>query len=352
MDYNYKNCPTFMNDLQNLVSMIARIPFTYSRWIPHNCPACVHVGHPRPDTKNRGGALFQADGSYSYHCFNCDYKVHYKPGFDINSKFIDLMKWYGASNEQLMSLTLIVEELKKTNVIDKSNNSYISTNVLAKELPIDAIKFSDLIQQQTPPSAFMHVLTHVYNRNPHLLDSIELYWSPSSEHNLKDRFIIPFYMNSRIIGYTARSTKEYIKLKYFNQYPSNVLYNFDELNSNSEMIYVTEGPIDACLINGVATCHYTLKENQIQWLKNTKKKIVIVPDRDRNGKIMVEQAIACGFSVSMPDWGTKTTENGRELIKDIDEAVNKYGRLFTAFLLNKNILSDESYIRLRSKQWF
>ena len=50
------------------------------------------------------------------------------------------------------------------------------------------------------------------------------------------------------------------------------------------------------------------------------REVIVVPDRDRAGVKLIDNAIEYGWSVSFPVW--------QETCKDINEAVVKYGRLF------------------------
>ena len=47
----------------------------------------------------------------------------------------------------------------------------------------------------------------------------------------------------------------------------------------------------------------------------------MLPDRDQAGIKLAEQALEFGWSVSFPEWG--------EDIKDVNDAVKKYGRIYT-----------------------
>jgi hypothetical protein len=74
------------------------------------------------------------------------------------------------------------------------------------------------------------------------------------------------------------------------------------------------------------------------------KEVIVVPDRDHDGPKIIEQAIEFGWSVSFPSWG--------DGIKDINDSVKKYGRLYTLYTIVKNSVSTELKIRLNSKHWF
>ena len=343
-------------ELQSLISSIANIPFIMNKWIPHNCPACVHMGQPRNDTRKRAGIRFESDGSFSFNCFNCGFKTYFKPGFDFNTKLVNLVDYYGATNEQKTKLILLARDLKETNPLESENTKTKNTTwipIEKKPLPLNSKLFTDWATHPSPPKDFIKVLDGVMKRNPNIINAFELYWSPETELNMNQRFIIPYYYNSDIIGWSARTYYETKRMKYINQFPSNILYNIDILNDNDlDIIYVTEGPINAGMIGGVATNHYTMKDHQIDILTRSKKKIVIVPDRDKDGMKMIEQAIQCGFSVSLPPWGSYLDENGdRKLISDVEQAVRIYGRLYTAYMIRNNIHDDALSIRVFSRKW-
>jgi hypothetical protein len=74
------------------------------------------------------------------------------------------------------------------------------------------------------------------------------------------------------------------------------------------------------------------------------KQIIVVPDRDKKGRALIPYAIDQGWSVSMPNWDTD--------IKDISDAVDKYGKVYTLYSI---VTQAESYavkIKLQEKKWF
>ena len=82
-----------MNIVQDLVS--SYLPLGSKRspsgWTTLNCPMCTQFGQPRPDTRKRGGFMF-ADESVVYHCFNCGFKVGWKPPQRFTDRFKKLLK--------------------------------------------------------------------------------------------------------------------------------------------------------------------------------------------------------------------------------------------------------------------
>jgi hypothetical protein len=50
------------------------------------------------------------------------------------------------------------------------------------------------------------------------------------------------------------------------------------------------------------------------------KEVIVIPDQDRAGLILIKQAIEYGWSVAFPTWDND--------VKDCADAVQRYGRLF------------------------
>ena len=105
-----------------------------------------------------------------------------------------------------------------------------------------------------------------------------------------------------------------------------------------------EGPIDALHIEGCALTGSDIGDAQALLLNRLGKDIYVVPDRDKAGSKLVEQAIDRGWHVSMPDWDQD--------INDIGDAVAKYGRLYTLYSIASAAESSPLKIRLRAKKWF
>ena len=345
-----------MNQVQNIVSQIFKDPVpAINQWKRHNCPACVFRGQGRPDTRGRGNHMFNADGGIAYNCFNCHLKVSWVPGLYMSKDFKSLLSYFGADEKSIAYLDLFVKEMVNNEEYKKETpSSKLFQNLQTRSLLENAKTFIEWANTEQPPKEFISVLNSVNSRNPYILD-LDLYWSPSKEHQLYNRFIIPYYMNNKIIGYTARH-KEHNptkSLRYINQVSTNILYNYDLLNDNRiKTILVTEGPIDAALMGGVSANNYFLTSPQIELLKAAQergKKIVIVPDRDKNGLEAVNQAIDNGFSVSLPNFGTikDPTKFGHRPIKDFDEACVIYGRIFCLQLIHDSILDTEFSIKTR-----
>jgi len=74
------------------------------------------------------------------------------------------------------------------------------------------------------------------------------------------------------------------------------------------------------------------------------KDVIVVPDRDKSGSKLVERAIELGWGVSLPEWADD--------VKDIGDAVQKYGRIYTLHNIVSLAETSPLKIRLRAKKWF
>jgi hypothetical protein len=206
---------------------------------------------------------------------------------------------------------------------------------LESELIIDwANKSSALIDKLGP------VITYLSDRNLYLED-YPFYWTPKV--GFSNRIIIPFYVEGKIVGYTARAIND-AKPKYISEQQPGYVFNLDRQTTDRAFVIVCEGPIDAISIDACAIMGAEIKDSQNWLLKQLGREIVLIPDRDHEGPKTVEQAIEFGWSVSMPDWP--------EGIKDVNDAVRKIGRLATLALIAGAKESNTLKIQLRAKKWF
>ena len=168
------------------------------------------------------------------------------------------------------------------------------------------------------------------------------YWSPSLGY--RDRFIIPFYYEKRIVGWTARSILPNKNPKYLTEVQPGFVYGLDEQGYNKIFAIVCEGQLDAIHIDGTALGGSEISDQQAMLLNKLNKDIIVVPDRDKAGSKLVERAIELGWSVSMPDWDQD--------INDVGDAVDKYGRLYTLYSIVNTADESPLKIRLKAKKWF
>ena len=308
---------------------------TPSGWISFNAPCCHHNG-TSADTRGRGGLIGNTDGGISYHCFNCGYKASWQPGRNLSYKMKNLMKWFNAPDDVITKLALDVMKLNE----GETDNFYTVQlpTFVDVELPQDAKLIKDI--ENDIPTHLLDVLKYMKERNLYL-DDYNFYWSPSLGY--RDRLIIPFYYNKKIVGFTARTFLPNKRPKYLSNQQPGYVFNFDEQRPEKIFVIVCEGPIDAIHVEGVAVLGSEIKDQQVAMINSLNKQVIVVPDKDKAGSKMIETALEQGWSVSMPDWGKD--------INDIGDCVKRHGKLYTLYSIVNNSESSKLKIQLREKQW-
>jgi len=326
------------------MSVVAETVLTYlppkrkttpSGWLSFNAPCCHHNGHSA-DTRGRGGLITNPDGGVSFHCFNCGFKASWQPGRNFSHKMRRLLQWTGAPDDIINKVALEVM---------RENEGVEAREVIAQlptfntvPLPEDAIKITEAVD---PGPHLIKVLEYMASRNLQL-DDTDYYWSPSLGY--RDRLIIPFYFEGRVVGWTGRSIVPDKKPKYLTEVQPGYVYGLDEQRHNKVFAILCEGQLDAIHIEGCALGGSEISDQQAMLLDRLQKEIIVVPDRDKSGSKLVERAIELGWSVSLPDWPND--------INDIGDAVARYGRLYTLHSIAVHATESPLKIRLKAKKWF
>ena len=307
---------------------------TPSGWTSFNAPCCIHNGDSA-DKRQRGGLISNGDEGVSYHCFNCGFKCSWQPGRNLSGKMRRLLQWLNAPDDTINKLALTV--MQENEGIQTTQQLVELPTFKTVPLPDDAIKIADITEFNKYSLA---ILEYMSTRGLNL-DDTDYYWSPSLGY--RDRLIIPFLYEKRIVGWTARTVQADKQPKYMSEQQPGFVYGLDEQGHNKVFCIVCEGPMDAIHIDGVALLGSEVKDQQAMLINRVGKQIIVVPDRDQAGAKLIDQAIELGWSVSLPEW----TDD----INDIGDAVAKYGRLYTLYSIVNNAESNELKIRLRSKKW-
>lgn len=297
-----------------------------SGWISFNAPCCVHNGES-PDTRGRGGLMSNPNGGVSYHCFNCNFKASYTPGYHLNYKFRKLLSWLGADENTVRRLVIEAVRVKDF-VAPELTKQEAKQEITFKTryLPDDAV---NVVESKDVPA-----LTYLLERkiSP---DDYTFYTSAVTDHNLNRRLIIPCNWKNQVIGYTARTWDSNVKPKYFSNYEPHFVFNVDRQQKDWKFVVVCEGPFDAMSIDGLAVLGNECSEEQVDIIDSLGREVILVPDADPAGAKLIEQAIEYGWTVSFPVW--------LETCKDINEAVVRYGKLFVL----KSILEAKETSRLK-----
>jgi hypothetical protein len=321
-----------------------------SGWISFCAPCCVHNGESA-DTRGRGGIIANGNGHISYSCFNCNYKTSFTPGRPLGYKFRKLLQWLGADENTIRYLVIKAIQLKdQVELIQPTVDKEIEpVNFKIRSLPAEAQSFYGLVESyelanKPYPKQFVDAVQYCSQRCIDM-KRYNFYWTPEVEHKLSYRVIVPYIWKDQIIGYSARAISNSIKPKYYSNHEPNFVFNVNEQRSTSKFVIVVEGPFDAMVIDGVAVLSNECNEIQADIIDELGREVIVVPDfdvhvNDRNKKVwpgskLVDQAVEYGWSVAFPVWA--------ETCKDVSEAVEKYGKLFTL----KTILDSKQHNKLK-----
>ena len=315
-----------LNTVQDFVKTVlpAKKKTTPSGWTSFNAPCCVHNGESA-DTRGRGGLTANADGSVSYHCFNCNFKASYQPGRHLTFKFRKLLRWLGADENDIKRLVIEAIRIRELVAPEELKEPEEKIEFKTRNLPKDAISFQQFLSFhilnnfQDVPSLLNSAVDYVKARK---IDpaKYDFYWTDSTDHSLHQRVIIPMYWEGKIVGYTSRAFVDGVKPKYYSNYEPNLVFNLNNQQPESKFVIVCEGPFDAMAIDGVSVMSNDCSETQADIIDSLGKEVIVVADRDRAGVQLINRAVEYGWTVSFPIW--------QETCKDINEAVIKYGKLF------------------------
>jgi len=276
-------------------------------WISFNAVCCHHNGEST-DKRGRGGVIVNGD-AVSYHCFNCNFKTGWQPGRHISFKMRKLLTWLGVDENTRQMLNIEALRIKETVTLDEPDEDAIVVEFKPRPLPEGVVPLG-----RAPENIVQYALGRC-------LPTEKLLWSNSKPAGMWKRIIVPFTWNNEVIGFSARSTDDAGRPKYFTNHDSGYVYGIDNQLSNARFCVVTEGLLDAVCIGGVAIMSNQCSEQQAQIIDTLGREVILVPDRDRAGQKLIDDALDYGWSVSFPEWESD--------VKDINDAVVKYGKLFT-----------------------
>jgi hypothetical protein len=335
-----------MNLIQTTIlnSLPAGKKKTPSGWTSFNAPCCVYNGESQ-DKKKRGGIMTTADGTLSYHCFNCGYKANYTIGRKLNFKMRQFMSWIGISEETVRKLAI---EAMRYEEVDITVTKKRFIEFKKKELPKNSHSLDYWLEKYVGKD-----LTDTqYNKIDQLLNYLksrgvepnwyDFYYSPDQTADFNRRVIVPFYWKGDLVGYTGRLFDTRNKeTKYWTETQPGYVFNIDAQDWSRKFVIVTEGPFDAITISGVSILGSEINDIQRELIEGLGKKVIVVPDRDAPGQKLIDQALEFGWGVAFPEW--------RKGVDDVADAVLQYGRLFTMQSILKTAETSKLKIDLKRK---
>ena len=336
-----------MNLIQSTImtSLPAGQKKTPSGWIAFNAPCCVHNGETQ-DKKKRGGVMNSADGTVSYHCFNCGYKASYVIGRRLTQRMRTFMSYLGIADDTIKKLAIEAMRHEESDIV-RERKKFVSFK--KKEMPKGTRSLGSWLEEYTVGK----IPTTQQNKIDNLLnylasrgigpDWYDFMYSTDQYFNFDQRLIIPFYWRGDIVGYTGRLFEPSEKVKYVTEVQPGYVFNMDAQDWSRKFVIVTEGPFDAITTSGVSILGSEINDIQRELIEGLNRKIIVVPDRDRPGEKLINQAIEFGWSVAFPEW--------HDSVEDTADAVLKYGRLFTIQSILKTTESNKFKIDLKRKMY-
>lgn len=325
-----------MNEVQ--LGLLALLPSkrktTPSGWTSFNAPCCHHRGN-RADDRQRGGVLINPNGGFQYHCFNCNFKAGWTPGHLLSRNTKDLFSWIGMSDTDISKLNLYALKIKDNQPVTTKQLSFVLEE---KHLPDNCKSLNEWIKIDPNNPDMIAVLEYLINRGM----KFEWYdWHWTDINGYKDRIIIPFYQDNKIVGYTGRKITNG-KPKYLTDAQPGYVFNLSSQPANRKYIIIVEGQFDAIAIDGAAIMSNEINETQAARINALGKEVIVVPDRDKPGSKMIKKALEYGWSASLPDWGDN--------IKDVADAVKHFGRIYTLYNIIEHKESSSIKMQLLYKK--
>ena len=336
-----------MNLIQNTIlnSLPANKKKTPSGWISFNAPCCIYNGETQ-DRKKRGGIMAGADGTISYHCFNCGYKASYVIGRKLTQKMRTFMSYIGIADDTIKKLAIEAMRYEEGDIKYEKKRF---VNFHKKQMPKNTHSLDVWLEKYVAKD----LTAPQYNKIDNLLNYLKVrgidptwydfMYSPDMYFNFNQRLIIPFYWRGDVVGYTGRLFEDTEKVKYVTDVQPGYVFNMDTQDWTRKFVIVTEGPFDAITVSGVSILGSEISDIQRELINNLNRQVIVVPDRDAPGEKLINQAIEFGWSVAFPEWD--------KTVGDVAEAVLKYGRLFTIQSILKSTESSKLKIDLKRKMY-
>tara|TARA_Y100000748_G_scaffold302831_1_gene306169 strand:+ start:85 stop:960 length:876 start_codon:yes stop_codon:yes gene_type:complete len=290
--------------------------------------------------------MTSADGTVSYHCFNCGFKANYVIGRKLNQKMRSFMGYIGITDDTIRKLA--IEAMRQEQGDVKYEKKKFVT-FKKKELP----KLSKTLDKWLEDYTIGNITTVQQNKIDNLLnylasrgisaDWYDFMYSSNTHWDVDKRLLIPFYWRGDIVGFTGRMFEQSDKVKYYTDVQPGYVFNMDAQDWTRKFVIVTEGPFDAITVSGVSILGSEINDTQRELIDGLGRQVIVVPDRDAPGEKLINQATEFGWSVAFPEWD--------KTVGDVADAVLKYGRLFTIQSILKTTESSKLKIDLKRKMY-
>lgn len=325
------------SNIEDLVR--SRVNFSYgvaaNGWNRTFCEVCGDGSRVKGP---RGGWLFTEGGSAcSYHCFNCGEKGT----FDISretptsKKMHGIFAAFGITESEYKTLIMLHKKQDGTVKKDKPKSKAFSHTFL--EMPSywhsidgsepEAKSCREFIKSKYGLTKNDYTF---YTSNGYSVGGTPKDASISA--GLRNRVIVPYFKNGKMIYYQGRDITGKAKMKYLSpELPKgNILFNWDSIFLDTkDPLYIVESAFDAIHLGGTATMENDISAMQLEALGKCRREKIVVPDFNGDSFNMAKIAIQHGWNVAFPNY--------RKTCKDVSEAVVKYGKLYTFYDIASNV---------------
>lgn len=301
---------------------------TQSGWHSFNAVCCGYRGH-KADRRGRGGIKFDND-NWSYHCFNCGFKCNFVLGRSFTKNLRQLLNYCNVDKDQINKWSL--ESLQYKDLLSFVKIKKEKKKIKFKELNLpDAELLDETNIKHTKYIEYLRKRKINFKEYPFMC-------TPDAEGRQANRVIIPYTYENKIVGHTSRYLDDRTP-KFINEQQPGFVFGLDLQQENWEVCLVMEGIFDALSVHGCALTHNTISADQAELLLQLNKKIIIVPDQDTTGLAICDKALEFGFDVSLPNWA--------EDVKDVNDAVIKYGKLATLLSILQSSTNNKIKIEMQ-----
>jgi hypothetical protein len=288
-------------------------------WYPCRCLICN-------DYQERGG--FKQDGDeVRWKCFNCGSRFKYtEHSGKLYSDAKQVLYSFGVTSNELdevLGSTFFNKGEAKAEISEETLKPKFSLFTPEIELPPS----SHLLGAPIKDELQNPLIEYMVQRK---LDPIKLNAHFSLDPKFLGRIIVPCYRDTKVIFWQARTIFKDVNPRYLS--PSvvkeAVLWGYDNIWRRYDTpLFITEGIFDAHHLDGVALLGSELTAAKLEVLNRTKRRKVVVVDRNMNGKKLAEVALTNGWEITFPPEGTS----------DTNDSVQKHGLAYTMWTLMRDI---------------
>ncbi len=317
-----------------------------TNFINFDCPMCVTKGESA-DTKKRCG-VSKTYNEVRVSCFNCGFKSVFQLGKGLSGRFRSFLSRLGMAELEINQLNFRASQIARVltdSGVQPEAKERFSPVFEEVTLPEDCHPITLWGDHGLDDPDFIEVASYALSRGPEIVK--RAYWSPDSRW--KHYLIFPCHYRGKVVGWTGRAARKG-DTKYINEIPANYLSNSDVINNpNRKYLLMPEGYLDAEVIDGISPFGAKLNDNQVSWIKESGKPVIVIPDRDKSGQRLIDFALQNEWHVAFPRLTRGGNNWWEEDCKDCAEAVKRYGRLYTLRSIIETATNRRLEIEIRRK---